>query len=367
MSRILVIEDEEELRELIAQFLQFHDHDVSTAEHGLAGLEAARSTRPDLIISDVMMPKMDGFEVLEALREDQETADIPFLFLTAKADRQDMRRGMELGADDYLTKPFEALELIEAVDRRLARHESFKSRQQEAIDTLHHDLSRMLPHELRTPLSAILGYGRMLRDEWTAFTPQEIRRMLDDICAAGARLERLSENYSVYAGLLTERNEAISPVSTPLEHEAACSMARLVVERLTFGTDRAADVSVELSPGVIPMESSRFTRMLTELLDNALKFSTAGDPVQVAGSPDGEGYRLEIVDHGQGMSADQIARTGGFKQFDRDAQEQQGTGLGLAIARMLAERTGGWLHLVPPEAPADRGLRVEIQLGPQAQ
>ena len=254
MSRILVIEDEEELRGLIAQFLEFHDHDVSVAENGLLGLESAQRNPPDLIVSDVMMPGLDGFGVLEQLRHDPKTAEIPFLFLTAKADRQDMRRGMELGADDYLTKPFEALELIEAVDRRLQRHQSFKSRQARAIEDLHRDLSRMLPHELRPPLSAILGYGRMLRDAWTEFTPQEIRRMLDDICTAGSRLERLAENYSTYARLLTQAKPQ-GPVRDPVE-DGGPSVVRMVVEHLEHiirvGGEQAAAIGTDYDGAISP-------------------------------------------------------------------------------------------------------------------
>lgn len=364
MSRILVIEDEEELRGLIAQFLEFHDHDVSVAENGLVGLESAQRNPPDLIVSDVMMPGLDGFGVLERLRHDPKTAEIPFLFLTAKADRQDMRRGMELGADDYLTKPFEALELIEAVDRRLQRHQSFKSRQARAIEDLHRDLSRMLPHELRTPLSAILGYGRMLRDAWTEFTPQEIRRMLDDICTAGSRLERLAENYSTYARLLTQAKPQ-GPVRDPVE-DGGPSVVRMVVEHLTRGNGRAKDIQVELAPGDIDMETYDFVRMLSEILDNALKFSKPGEAIHVKGGPTASGYRLEVQDHGVGMRSEEIAETGGFKQFNRGAMEQQGTGLGLTIARLLAEQTGGWLCLVPEEAAPETGLTVQIQIGPEA-
>lgn len=121
MKRILVIEDETQVRENIQQILEFSDFEVISAAEGAAGLNLAKANIPDLIICDIMMPGMDGYSVLKALRQEPTTETIPVIFLTAKADRADLRQGMELGADDYLTKPFENSELVRAVKSRLER------------------------------------------------------------------------------------------------------------------------------------------------------------------------------------------------------------------------------------------------------
>ena len=110
---ILVIEDERQVRNNIQQILELSDYRVLAAENGIVGLQLAKTALPDLIICDVMMPEMDGYEVVAALRENNATATIPFIFLTAKVERTDLRQGMELGADDYLTKPFTAEEVID--------------------------------------------------------------------------------------------------------------------------------------------------------------------------------------------------------------------------------------------------------------
>jgi DNA-binding NarL/FixJ family response regulator len=123
MKRILVIEDEPEMRRNLATVLRFEHYEPITAANGRLGLEMAQKERPDLILCDVMMPELDGYGVLQALRSDPELALIPFIFLTAKGEKSDLRSGMNLGADDYLTKPVAKQELLEAIEARLRRAE----------------------------------------------------------------------------------------------------------------------------------------------------------------------------------------------------------------------------------------------------
>jgi DNA-binding NarL/FixJ family response regulator len=123
MKKILVIEDEPEMRRNLATILRLEKFEVSQAENGRAGLELARKNVPDLILCDVMMPELDGHGVLQALREDAKTANVPFIFLTAKGEKSDQRSGMNLGADDYLTKPVGKDDLLSAITARLKRNE----------------------------------------------------------------------------------------------------------------------------------------------------------------------------------------------------------------------------------------------------
>lgn len=127
MFKILVIEDEEDLRETIGEILRAEDFHVIEAENGQIGLQLAKEEMPDLIICDIRMPKLDGYEVLYQLRENASTQTLPFIFLTALAAKQDLRLGMDLGADDYLTKPFTRQELLSAITTRLARHKAFEN------------------------------------------------------------------------------------------------------------------------------------------------------------------------------------------------------------------------------------------------
>ena len=125
-NRILFIEDNPEIRENVTEILELDGFEVTAATNGKEGLDIAREELPDLIVCDIMMPVMDGFTVLYFLTKDPKTADIPFIFLTAKVDRFDFRKGMEMGADDYITKPFEDVELINAIRSRLKKKEMLR-------------------------------------------------------------------------------------------------------------------------------------------------------------------------------------------------------------------------------------------------
>lgn len=126
MKEILVIEDNQEVRENIAELLSLSGYEVRTAEHGKAGVAAVQEKKPDLILCDVMMPELDGFGVLRVLGQNPLTMDIPFIFLTAKAEKEDFRKGMGLGADDYVTKPFDDVELLDIIEVRLKKAERIK-------------------------------------------------------------------------------------------------------------------------------------------------------------------------------------------------------------------------------------------------
>lgn len=146
MAKILVIEDEELVRANIAELLDAEEHDVVTAENGFLGALWAQEHLPELIICDVMMPELNGYEVLETLSENADTAMIPFIFLTAMADKAEIRQGMTSGADDYLTKPFSRAELLEAVNTRLSKREIVQSqykRERERAEDLQEKISKI--------------------------------------------------------------------------------------------------------------------------------------------------------------------------------------------------------------------------------
>jgi CRP/FNR family transcriptional regulator, cyclic AMP receptor protein len=126
MKKILLIEDNKDIRENTAEILELANYKVFTAENGKIGVEIALQERPDLIVCDIMMPVLDGYGVLHLLHKNAEVQHTPFIFLTAKTERQDVRRGMELGADDYLPKPFEGTELLNAIEIRLRKAEEIK-------------------------------------------------------------------------------------------------------------------------------------------------------------------------------------------------------------------------------------------------
>jgi CheY-like chemotaxis protein len=136
MQHILLIEDNNEVRENTAEILELAGYQVSTAADGKKGVEQVQLQKPDLIICDIMMPVLDGYGVLHLLSKNTATANIPFIFLTAMTERAEVRKGMEMGADDYITKPFEKTELLKAIESRLKKAASIKKEYQQGIDGL---------------------------------------------------------------------------------------------------------------------------------------------------------------------------------------------------------------------------------------
>ncbi|MFM6155372.1 MAG: response regulator, partial [Sphaerospermopsis kisseleviana] len=201
MVTILIIEDENQIRENIREILHLFDFDTLVAQNGLIGVEIAKDKHPDLILCDLMMPELDGYGVLHHLRQDSSTATIPVIFLTAKSAWSDLRRGMELGADDYLTKPFQPDELLQAITTRLEKQSIAEKQTEEKLKNLSTSISHALPHEINTPLNHIIGLSKLLIQEEGALANEENLEMLKSIHEAGLRLYKLTLNFLMYADL----------------------------------------------------------------------------------------------------------------------------------------------------------------------
>src|SRR5580765_4379213 len=199
MKKILVIDDEEWLREMVHLALSQKGYEVVEAANGAIGVQVALKELPDLILCDVNMEKMDGYRTLSSMRNEPATASIPFILMTGLADNAGMRHGMELGADDYLPKPFTIDALYGAVEARLKKVQAIRQEAERKLADLRDNISLMLPHELRTPLNGILAYGEILRTDAATLPASELVEMGQVIYDSGRRLERLIENFLIYA------------------------------------------------------------------------------------------------------------------------------------------------------------------------
>jgi len=346
MKKILVIDDEEWLREMVHMALHQRGFDVVEAENGATGVETARRELPDLILCDVNMEKMDGYHTLANLRNDTATASIPFILMTGLADHAGMRHGMELGADDYLPKPFTIEGLCATVEARLRKAETLRREAEKKLADLRDNIGLMLPHELRTPLNGILAYGEILATEAGTLPPSEVAEMGQVIRSSATRLERLVENFLIYAQieLLGTDQQKVSA----LRQKQTRSPAKLIEEHaLTQArmANRADDLRMDLENQPVPMAEDYLAKVVDELVQNAFKFSSAGKRVSVTLSGMPNGVVLSVTDQGRGFSTEHIRKVGAYMQFDRKIQEQQGLGLGLVIAKRLTELHGGALSI----------------------
>jgi signal transduction histidine kinase len=303
------------------------------------------------------MPGMNGYEVVAAIQQLPHCRDIPFIFLTAMADRAAQRRGMELGADDYLTKPCSERDLLEAIAARVRRQQPLRER----IATLLAERPRAAgagwSHELLTPLNGVLGGLQLIEAEADSIRPEELKELLGLIREGAERQQALAQKIILFhelERLRTAPRPAVPPVCNAAEGVAAG--ARAGAGRLKG----QANVTVEATPAAVTATAAYLSAAVAELTDNALRFSPPGQPVTVTGRCEGARYLIEITDQGPGLTAEQCRAIGPFVQFERARREQQGLGLGLATARTIAELGGGELRLAP--APSGHGLRAILDL-----
>jgi len=346
MKDILVIEDNPSIRDDIKTTLIFEGYHVLEAENGVKGVELALVKMPDLIISDIMMPELDGYGVLHSLQNHDITASIPFIFLTARAERENMRYGMELGADDYLMKPFTTEELLAAIDTRLKKQENIKKGSDEKLEELRGQIVHSLPHELRTPLTSIIGFSEFLAEDADSVGKDQLKEIGKSIFESANRLDRLIENYLTYAQIellaLEPDKVLLLRDSNPID---ATGLIKNIAEQKADEYQRTADLSQKISKCHVQISEENFTKILQEILDNAFKFSESGTPVTITGNSKSGFYTIEITDHGRGLTGKQIKNIGVFMQFERKFYEQQGSGFGLTIAKKLINLHGGELTI----------------------
>ena len=342
MAKILVIEDEESIRENILDLLEAENFEGIGAINGQVGIKLANEQIPDLILCDMMMPEVDGHGVLKALRSEPLTATIPFIFLTAKADKSDIRTGMELGADDYITKPCTPQELLKAIAIRLEKQKTISRQSQKTLDELRTNISMSLPHELRTPLNAIMGFSELILSEYHVLEESDMLEMIGQIQTSGHRLYRLIQNFLLYAELeIAATNPELLKEMRNSEFSCVKSLLTQKARQQAKHANRTDDLQLNLQDSSVAMDSVRLAKIVEELLDNAFKFSLEGTPVVLSTVVENQTFILSVKDQGRGMTADQIAQLEAYRQFDRKLYQQAGLGLGLAIVQRLAELHGG--------------------------
>jgi signal transduction histidine kinase len=344
-NHILVVEDNEPLLGAIRATLEVEGYAVSAAVDGEDALEVLEQFYPDLIVADIMMPNMDGYALYRAIRARPEYVAIPFIFLTAKAEREDVLVGKALGAEDYLTKPLDPEELLVAVRARLDRAHAIQEAAESELDELKQQIVNVMGHELRTPLTYVLGYAELALSDLSEPPTDEMQGFLTGIQRGTRRLSHLVDDLLLVirldAGRAAEEFQKLAHVQPEL---------RPVVERAVRRCrERAAEKGVRLEmeigsslPPVVTCEPL-LADALERLIDNGIKFSQdEGAPVRVATRATNGWVEIAVSDDGVGIRPQDVRHLfKRFRQFEREEREQQGAGLGLHVAHRLVELHGG--------------------------
>lgn len=356
-ARVLVVDDNADLRSYVAGLLTplFL---VTTASDGLEALNQAQSEPPDIIVSDVMMPNLDGFGLVRALREDPRTASLPVILLSARAGEEAAVEGLGAGSDDYLAKPFSARELIARVRTHveLARIRQEWTAQLEAANAELEAFSYSVSHDLRAPLRHVMGFATLLDEQLNEGNPDRARASIRTIVEAATKMGRLIDDLLAFSRFartpLTKRRIRLDQLVEDVRHELMAQAT--VVDRL---------IEWEIAPlPVVEADRSLLRQVLVNVMSNALKYSARRAPARVAiGTIEGLSSEtvLFIRDNGAGFDARYTDKLFGVFQRLHRAEEFEGTGIGLANVKRIVNRHGG---RVWAEGAVDQGATFYIAL-----
>jgi signal transduction histidine kinase len=309
-----------------------------------------------------MMPKMDGYKVLEYIRKTAIVQNTPFIFLTARVDKNDIRQGMELGADDYITKPFSSKDLVRAIETRLKRQEKIIGQYEKVKHELDTTVFAAYYHEFNTPLHGILGGLNLLLHARDTFSEKQTHDLLASIQKSGLRLNHSLANLmlfeeikraEVYPELLSMFSTGEAKTNWP--HKVKNELVTMAKEIY----NRSADIELNIEPIEIKINPEYLQRLILELVDNALKFSKQGNKVQVIGRKEEDEYTIEVIDTGRGFTLESLDDIAPFKQFNRKRFEQQGLGIGLYLVKRIVDFNQGELKII---SLVGEGTRVVINL-----
>ena len=342
-ASLLVVDDNPLVVNVLRSLFMAQRYQVFSSQNGKEALQLLKQKCVDVIICDVMMPKMDGYRFHEAVRNVTEYAHIPFVFLTSLSESEQVRRGKEIGADDYLVKPFNPEELLAVVKGKVRRSKALQTLSEDKYDQYRRRVIHTLSHEFRTPLVAINTGTELLIDQGGRLDADKVKNLLHAVRRGGQRLEHLVNDFmllqQIEAGVARRlfetrgRVEAVAPfVKDVLDEEESEFTAQGFTVRFE-----------DLSQGAKAcMFAPQVTDILSRLLTNAMKFTLNEKTIEVVVLKDHDTCRIEIRDRGIGLNPARVKEAVDvFGQLDREKLEQQGGGLGLAIASRYAAVHGG--------------------------
>ncbi|HZT02988.1 MAG TPA: ATP-binding protein [Steroidobacteraceae bacterium] len=360
-EEILVVDDNADMREHLARLLEARWR-VSTASDGSAALQRIRARAPELVLSDIMMPGLDGFALLGELRKDPATADIPVLLLSARAGEEASAEGLKAGADDYIVKPFSARDLIARIELHLARARAKANarRAREAAEEAgraRDEFFATLFHEIRTPLASLQTWIELLKSG--RLSPANVPAAFEGLETSSNTLTGLVQDLLDYSAVV--RGEL------RVEPRPAASVLPIIlpVVRAFQPVAQMKELQLECAPtgsgGPARVDALRLQQVVWNLISNAIRHTPSGGRVDVMVATDNSVLEIMVRDTGQGIAPDELPQVFGRYWRGRGAGAvSPGLGLGLAISRRIVELHGG--SITAHSAGEGRGATFTVRL-----
>ena len=335
-NKILIVDDQPNNLKVISSILS-KKYKLFVANSGGKALKILEVEMPDLILLDIMMPGMNGYDVCKKLKDNDETKDIPVIFLTAKAETEDIVRGFELGAVDYITKPFE----ISEVKVRINNHIRMENAKQELkkINAEKDKFFSIIAHDLKSPFGALIGMLELISKDFEMFSEEELKEISSDLYTSAQGVYKLLENLLEWSRV-QRKSVTFFPVQSNIY-----LIAENIIKILSM---QASNKKIELINN-IPEHQKAFcdenmvSTIIRNLVSNAIKFTSEKGSVTISSEDSGDYVRTEVKDTGIGMSEEDMDKL--FKidahHTTRGTSDEKGTGLGLILCKEFVEMNGG--------------------------
>ncbi|MBU1694544.1 MAG: response regulator [Verrucomicrobia bacterium] len=361
VGRVLVVDDDPKNRRLLNDLLRARGHKVVEASTGEEALRQVSEAPPDVVLLDIMMPGMDGIEVCRRIKDQPATAAIPVLLVTALSERSDRIRGIEAGANDFLTKPIDTRDVVLRVRNAVHLHQLHDQLQQ-SCDQLRHteklrdNLMHLIVHDMKTPITAIAGYLELLFLDGKDHLSETLLEYVQEALSATRRLLRMTTTLLDLSRL--EENKM--PLSIrPCDVKGAALKAFEEVEVLA--REKAIRFVFPEESFMAQCDAEILGRVFTNLFENAIKFEPSGGCVRVAFRGDAGWVRIEVTDNGPGIPPEYHGKI--FEKFGqvelRTVGKMYSAGLGLAFCKLAVEAHGGGIGV---ESEVGRGSRFWFTL-----
>lgn len=366
-TSVLVVEDNKYTLQALTKCLQDGGYRVHQATSAKEGISLARTRVPDLILADIYMPEWSGLDLLARLRSEPETAHIPMIVMSSVSEYEEIRHIMNLGADDYLLKPIQSDILLQTIRARIHRNAVIESQIKNSVKIIRNNLGVILPHEFRTPLTAIIGGMNYLQSMGDSLVSREAIEIIDSVHESAERLQHLVEDillYSKLESLLSDPDDTKELRTQSLPD--ICGIVTDAAYNVLHRYQRAANLHIIIPSCEVPaMITELYLSILVqEIMDNACKFSPVEAPIFLTIQTHDDYCSIIIRDEGRGMSEEQLYQIDDFIQFDRKRYEQQGMGIGLAIINKITTLFQGRLFV---SSSISEGTTIKIMLPSHSQ
>lgn len=352
---ILIVDDVPKNVQVLGNLLSEYAFDLAVALSGRQALETIGRVKPDLILLDIMMPEMDGFEVCRQLKSMDHTKDIPVIFLTAKTDSEDIVKGFELGAVDYITKPFMKTELL----ARVRTHLTLKKTKEQLFEEINakNKFFSIISHELRNSFSLILGFVRIMQEFRDSLSEEEITDLINDLGSSSKTTYELLENLLYWARIQT------TGIRIKTEKLMVADIAAKTIVTLK---DIAHKKEIQLISTVEPdkavyADSNMVHTVVRNLVSNAIKFTDKGGSVTIAAETYEDYTQVSVSDTGVGIDPEKLGKLFRIdtKVTTLGTSNEKGSGLGLVLCKEFIDLNGGQIGMT---SVVGRGTTIWFKL-----